>query len=223
MTNHKILLVDDDRDVLEMLLSIFRRAGYTNLITAASGAEALRIWQREQPSMIVLDVMMPDMDGRTSRVPVLMLTARGEAEDRIEGLEIGADDYLAKPFLPKELLLRVGAILNRAYPKQNEMVELAGATVDMANAEVWKNGEKQTLTAKEMQLFEKLYQNAGRIVTTGILCETICGEFWQGYESTLSTHIRHLREKIEENPSKPVSLVTVKGLGYRLNLKEVSP
>ena len=109
MTNHKILLVDDDRDVLEMLLSIFRRAGYTNLITAASGAEALRIWQREQPSMIVLDVMMPDMDGfsvlkeirRTSRVPVLMLTARGEAEDRIEGLEIGADDYLAKPFLPK--------------------------------------------------------------------------------------------------------------------------
>lgn len=174
---------------------------------------------------------MPDMDGfsvlkkirRTSRVPVLMLTARGEAEDRIEGLEIGADDYLAKPFLPKELLLRVGAILSRAYPRQNEMVELAGATVDMDNAEVWKNGEKQALTAKEMQLFEKLYQNAGRIVTTGILCETICGEFWQGYESTLSTHIRHLREKIEENPSKPVSLVTVKGLGYRLNLKEVSP
>ena len=101
MTNHKILLVDDDRDVLEMLLSIFRRAGYTNLRTAASGAEALRIWQEEQPSLIVLDVMMPDMDGfavlkkirRTSRVPVLMLTARGEAEDRIEGLEIGVVDY----------------------------------------------------------------------------------------------------------------------------------
>ena len=181
--------------------------------------------------IILLDVMMPGMDGfavlkeirRKSRVPVLMLTARGEAEDRIEGLEIGADDYLAKPFLPKELLLRVGAILSRAYPEQNKTVELAGATVDMTNAEVWKHGEKQTLTAKEMQLFEKLYQNAGRIVTTGILCETICGEFWQGYESTLSTHIRHLREKIEENPSKPVSLVTVKGLGYRLNLKEVSP
>ena len=134
MTNHKILLVDDDRDLLEMLLSIFRRAGfrragYTNLKTAVSGAEALRIWREEQPSLIVLDVMMPGMDGfsvlkeirRTSRIPVLMLTARGEAEDRIEGLEIGADDYLAKPFLPKELLLRVGAILSRAYPKQNEM------------------------------------------------------------------------------------------------------
>ena len=229
MTNHKILLVDDDRDLLEMLLSIFRRAGYTKLLTASSGPEALRAWKENQPDLVVLDVMMPGMDGfsvlkeirRTSRVPVLMLTARGEAEDRIEGLEIGADDYLPKPFLPRELLLRAGAILSRAYPEKNELVELAGATVDMANAEVFKNGEKQTLTAKELQLFEKLYQNAGRIVTTGILCETICGEFWQGYESTLSTHIRHLRAKIEENPSKPVSLITIKGLGYRLNLKEV--
>ena len=231
MTNHKILLVDDDRDLLEMLLSIFRRAGYTKLLTASSGPEALRVWKENQPDLIVLDVMMPGMDGfsvlkeirRTSRVPVLMLTARGEAEDRIEGLEIGADDYLPKPFLPRELLLRAGAILSRAYPEQNELVELAGATVDMANAEVFKNGEKQTLTAKELQLFEKLYQNAGRIVTTGILCETICGEFWQGYESTLSTHIRHLRKIIEENPLKPVSLITIKGLGYRLNLKEVQP
>ena len=231
MTNHKILLVDDDRDLLEMLLSIFRRAGYTKLLTASSGPEALRAWKENQPDLVVLDVMMPGMDGfsvlkeirRTIRVPVLMLTARGEAEDRIEGLEIGADDYLPKPFLPRELLLRAGAILSRAYPEKNELVELAGATVDMANAEVFKNGEKQTLTAKELQLFEKLYQNAGRIVTTGILCETICGEFWQGYESTLSTHIRHLREKIEENPSKPVSLITIKGLGYRLNLKEVHP
>ena len=231
MTNHKILLVDDDRDLLEMLLSIFRRAGYTKLLTASSGPEALRAWKENQPDLVVLDVMMPGMDGfsvlkeirRTSRVPILMLTARGEAEDRIEGLEIGADDYLPKPFLPRELLLRAGAILSRAYPEKNELVELAGATVDMANAEVFKNGEKQTLTAKELQLFEKLYQNAGRIVTTGILCETICGEFWQGYESTLSTHIRHLREKIEENPSKPVSLITIKGLGYRLNLKEVHP
>ena len=230
MTDYKILLVDDDQGLLEMLVSIFRRAGYTYLLTASTGEDALRIREKEQPDMIVLDVMMPDMDGfavlrairRTSRVPVLMLTARGEAEDRIEGLEIGADDYLAKPFLPKELLLRVNAILSRAYPNREEMVKLSGSTVDLASATVWKNGEQLSLTTKEFQLFEKLYQNAGRIVTTGILCETICGEFWQGYESTLSTHIRHLREKIEENPSRPVSLLTVKGLGYRLNLKEGS-
>ena len=230
MADYRILLADDDRGLLEMLLSIFRRAGYHDLFTASSGLEALRLWREEQPDLVVLDVMMPGMDGfsvlreirRASRVPVLMLTARGEAEDRIEGLENGADDYLPKPFLPKELLLRAGAILSRAYPERKEQVALAGSTVDMANAEVWKNGERISLTAKELQLFEKLYENAGRIVTTGALCETICGEFWQGYETTLSTHIRHLREKIEENPSRPVSLVTVKGIGYRLNLKEAA-
>lgn len=228
MTSRTLLLVDDDHDLLEMLCSIFRRAGYNELLTASSGAEALAIWRAQHPDMVILDVMMPDMDGfsvlkeirRTSRVPILMLTARGEAEDRVEGLENGADDYLAKPFLPKELLLRVGAILNRVYPDTNEMVVLANSVVDLANAEVIKNGTRTALTAKEMQLFTKLYQNAGRIVTTGTLCQTICGDYWQGYESTLSTHIRHLREKIEENPSKPVSLITVKGLGYRLTLKE---
>lgn len=223
----KILFVDDDRDLLEMLCSIFRRAGYTDLVTASSGPEALQVWREQQPALIVLDVMMPGMDGfevlreirRTSRIPVLMLTARGEAEDRIEGLETGVDDYLPKPFLPKELLLRMGAILHRAYPEPTRTVELAASTVDLEKAEVRKGGEQISLTAKELQLFQKLYENAGRIVTTGILCETICGAFWQGYESTLSTHIRHLREKIEADPSKPVSLVTAKGLGYRLNLK----
>ena len=223
----KILFVDDDRDLLEMLCSIFRRAGYTDLVTASSGPEALQVWREQQPALIVLDVMMPGMDGfevlreirRTSRIPVLMLTARGEAEDRIEGLETGVDDYLPKPFLPKELLLRAGAILHRAYPEPTRTVELAASTVNLEKAEVRKGGEQISLTAKELQLFQKLYENAGRIVTTGILCETICGAFWQGYESTLSTHIRHLREKIEADPSKPVSLVTAKGLGYRLNLK----
>ena len=222
MVEHKILLVDDDRDLLEMLCSIFRRAGYTDLVTASSGQEALQVWREQQPALIVLDVMMPGMDGfevlreirRTSRVLVFC-----KEEQVQEALDAGADDYLPKPFLPRELLLRVGAILHRTYPEPNRKVELAASTVDLEKAEVWKDGERTPLTAKELQLFEKLYENAGRIVTTGILCETICGEFWQGYESTLSTHIRHLREKIEANPSKPVSLVTAKGLGYRLNLK----
>ena len=226
-TDKTILIVDDEAELLEMVRAIFTRAGYSRVLTAGSGAEALAVCTAGQPDIVILDVMMPGMDGfavlreirRTSHVPVLMLTARGEAEDRIEGLEIGADDYLPKPFLPKELLLRVQAILHRTYPEPHRTVELAASTVDLEKAEVWKNGERLPLTAKELQLFQKLYENAGRIVTTGILCETICGEFWQGYESTLSTHIRHLREKIEENPSKPVSLVTAKGLGYRLNLK----
>ena len=224
MDRQKILVVDDENRMRKLVKDFLQRENF-EVLEAGDGSEALDVFFAHQDiALIILDVMMPDMDGfsvlkkirRTSRVPVLMLTARGEAEDRIEGLEIGADDYLAKPFLPKELLLRVGAILSRAYPRQNEMVELAGATVDMDNAEVWKNGEKQALTAKEMQLFEKLYQNAGRIVTTGILCETICGEFWQGYESTLSTHIRHLREKLEINPSEPRYIKVVWGKGYKM-------
>ncbi len=227
MKDRAILLVDDETDLLEMLQSIFQRAGYTRILTAASGKAALKIWKEAKPSMIILDVMMPGMDGiavlkeirRTSRIPVLMLTARGEAEDRIAGFEGGADDYLPKPFLPKELLLRVQAIMSRAYPEKERRIYLEAATIDLDKAEGWRGEKPFSLTAKELQLIEKLYENAGRIVTTGSLCETVCGEFWQGYETTLSTHIRHLREKIEQNPSKPVSLITVKGLGYRLYLK----
>lgn len=229
MKDRAILLVDDETDLLEMLQSIFERAGYTRILTAASGKAALKIWKEAKPSMIILDVMMPGMDGiavlkeirRTSRIPVLMLTARGEAEDRIAGFEGGADDYLPKPFLPKELLLRVQAIMSRAYPEKERRIYLEAATNDLDKAEGWRGEKPFSLTAKELQLIEKLYENAGRIVTTGSLCETVCGEFWQGYETTLSTHIRHLREKIEQNPSKPVSLITVKGLGYRLYLKGV--
>ena len=111
--------------------------------------------------------------------------------------------------------------MKRAYPEQERKVFFDTTTVDLEKAIVQRNSESIPLTAKELQLFEKLYENAGRIVTTGSLCQAVCGDYWQGYESTLATHIRHLREKIEENPSKPVALVTVKGIGYRLNIKGV--
>ena len=230
MKNKAILVVDDEADLREMLQSIFTRAGYTKILTAASGSEALTLWREQHPDLIILDVMLPGMDGyevlkiirEKSRVPVLMLTARGEAEDKYSGFESGADDYLVKPFLSKELLFRVQAILNRAYPERDRLISLAASTVDLDRAEVRRGEETFSLTAKELTLFEKLCENAGRIVTTGALCEAVCGEVWQGYESTLVTHIRHLREKIEENPSKPVSIVTVKGLGYRLYGKEDS-
>ena len=228
--DRKILVVDDEEDLLEMVSMIFQRAGYTQIITASSGRAALKLWKELRPDMLILDVMMREMDGfsllkeirRSSSVPVLMLTARGEAEDKFTGFEYGADDYLTKPFLPKELLFRVEAVLRRVYPVKEKKISLAASTVDLENAQVWRKGETISLTAKELMLFEKLYENAGRIVTTGSLCETVCGEFWQGYESTLATHIRHLREKIEENTSRPVSLMTVKGLGYRLYVKEDS-
>lgn len=201
----------------------------SNIVTAASAKDALKTCQQKCPDMIILDVMMPEMDGfellqeirATSKVPVLMLTARGEAEDRFSGFELGADDYLIKPFLPKELLLRVNAILKRAYPESNRIIVLDAVNVDLDKAEVLQEGKIVSLTAKEYGIFLKLAENAGHIVTIGSLCQTVCGEFWQGYESTLMTHIRHLREKIEKNPSTPVSLLTVKGLGYKLIVKGV--
>ena len=228
MLDKEILVIDDDQDLRIMIRTIFESAGYTQVQTAASGEEALVLMAKKIPGIILLDVMMPGMDGfellqeirAVSRVPVLMLTAKGEAEDRFSGFELGADDYLVKPFLPKELLLRVQAILKRAYPEKDRIVTLDGASVDLDQAEVIKGGRRLPLTAKEYSVFEKLAENAGRIVTIGVLCQTLCGEIWQGYETTLMTHIRHLREKIEENPSKPVSLLTVKGLGYKLVVKE---
>lgn len=229
MLDKSILIVDDEKDLLIMTKSIFERAGYTNIVTAASAKDALKILSTKMPDMIILDVMMPEMDGfellqevrATSKVPVLMLTARGEAEDRFSGFELGADDYLIKPFLPKELLLRVNAILKRAYPESNRIIVLDAVNVDLDKAEVLQEGKIVSLTAKEYGIFLKLAENAGHIVTIGSLCQTVCGEFWQGYESTLMTHIRHLREKIEKNPSTPVSLLTVKGLGYKLIVKGV--
>lgn len=230
MDNHLILLVDDEPAILEMLVTIFTQAGYTNLATASDGTGALAQMRRKMPDLVILDVMLPDTDGfsllrairAVGSTPVLMLTARGEAGDRIAGLEQGADDYLVKPFLPRELLLRVQALLRRAYPEANRQVRLAAAVVDLGDATVRRpdRPDPLPLTAKEYAIFSKLAENAGRIVTIGALCETACGEIWQGYESTLMTHIRHLREKIEADPSAPQSLLTVRGLGYKLVVEE---
>ena len=228
MYEKPILIVDDEQELLIMIRKIFERAGFTQIMTAASAEAALKILSVKMPAMAVLDVMMPGMDGfallkeirKVSSMPVLMLTAKGEPEDRCTGLELGADDYLVKPFLPRELMLRVTAILKRVYPEGNRIVALAASQVDLDKAEVRKGEEVFRLTAKEYAVFLKLAENAGRIVTIGSLCQTACGEIWQGYESTLMTHIRHLRKKIESNPSAPVSLITIKGLGYKLITRE---
>lgn len=223
-----ILIVDDESQLLIMLREIFEGAGYRNIMTASSGEEALKQIEAKIPDMVITDVMMPGMDGfallqeirALSKIPVLMLTARGEAEDRFAGFELGADDYMVKPFLPKELLLRVEAIMKRVYPEENRLLYLEHVVVDLDRAVVLREKETIPLTPKEFGILTKLAENAGKIVTVGVLCQNACGEIWQGYETTLMTHIRHLREKIEENPSNPVSLLTAKGLGYKLMVKE---
>lgn len=222
---HKcILLVDDEQALLDMVVSILDDDGFDNIQTAKSAKEALAAAELHRPDLAILDVMLPDGNGfelmeqlkRNADYPVLFLTARGEEDDKFKGFGLGADDYVVKPFLPRELLFRIMAILRRSYKDDNPLVNLKHSQIDFSRAEVIKGGERIPLTAKEHDLLSALYRNAGRIVTIDTLCEAVWGENPYGYENSLMAHIRRIREKIEMNPSQPVSLVTVKGLGYKL-------
>lgn len=220
----KLLLVDDEQELQKLLTDIFKDAGFESLFTAGSVKEALLTAQKEKPDFILLDVMLPDGDGfslmkqlRTfTNVPIIFLTAREEASDKLTGLGLGADDYLAKPFLPQELLLRTYAVLRRTYQNDSPLLILDGCTVDLSRAEVYKDNTTLSLTAKEHLLLETLARNAGKIVTIDALCEALWGDNPFGYENSLGAHVRRVREKIETDPSKPVSLLTLKGLGYKL-------
>ena len=226
--NKKLLLVDDEPELLKMITSILYNDGFENIVTASTAADAISTAKNESPDLVVLDVMLPDGDGFSvmreirefTNVPVIFLTAKDEAEDKLAGLGLGADDYIVKPFLPLEFLLRVHAVLRRCYKEDSPMIQLEGCTVDFSRAEVNKAGEVIPLTAKEHTLLETLARNEGRIVTVDALCEALWGDNPFGYENSLNAHVRRVREKIETNPSKPVSLITIKGLGYKLNLRK---
>lgn len=226
LKNKKILLVDDEEGLRQMVSSILKKEGYEQVKSAGTVKEALELSKTWRPEFAILDVMLPDGDGfhlfeqmrSFLDIPALFLTARGEEDDRIRGFGLGADDYVVKPFLPRELLFRIQAILRRTYKEDNPLLELAFSQVDFERAEVIRQGEHIPLTAKEYAILQTLGRNAGRIVTIDSLCEAAWGDNPYGYENTLMAHIRRIREKIEENPSKPVSLITVKGLGYKLIL-----
>ena len=210
----KILLVDDEPELREMVVSILKEDGFRNVETAGSVREAVETAEKMNPE---LEVELMKKLKKKGDYPILFLTARGEDEDKFHGFGLGADDYVVKPFLPRELLFRINAILRRCYKEEEPLVKLKACEIDLARAEVIKDGEHIPLTAKEYELISALYRNAGRIVTIDALCEAAWGDNPYGYENSLMAHIRRIREKIEENPSRPVSLVTVKGLGYRLN------
>ncbi len=224
----KILLVDDEPDLRSMVKEFLQKAGFYKVVTAASCREAEVMFRREAPDLILLDVMLPDGDGFTllqklreeSEVPVIFLSARDEDENRLHGLGLGADDYITKPFLPQELILRVTAVLKRVYrvtdAQENRVILLGSYKVDLSSGVVYRPDTEVTLTAKEYAIIQKLAENRGRIVTIDALCETVWQEGNFGYENTLIVHIRRLREKIEEDPSHPKFLLTVRGLGYKL-------
>ena len=224
MKNKRLLIVDDEQALLDMVVSILKEEGFKDIVTAKTVKEALALADSFQPELAILDVMLPDGNGfslmeqlkNKGEYPILILTARGEDEDKFKGFGLGADDYIVKPFLPKELIFRIMAILRRSYKGENPLIKLQNCEIDFDRAEVIKNGEHIPLTAKEYDILTVLYRNAGRIVTIDSLCEAAWGDNPFGYENSLMAHIQRIREKIELNPSRPVSLVTVKGLGYKL-------
>lgn len=226
----RILLVDDNKDILEMLKNILARRGFQSVRSASDCQGARTLFRQFQPELVILDIMLPDGDGFSlmrdfrliSDAPVLFLSARDEDNDRLLGLGLGADDYITKPFLPDELILRLSAIVKRTYfstlrqKPDDSVLTLGGRRVYLESGVISTKEGDISLTAKELALLKKLNENRGNIVTFDALSDAVWGENYYGYENTLMVHIRRLREKIEENPSAPVWLLTVRGLGYKL-------
>lgn len=221
----KVLVVDDERTIREVLRRYLEREGF-QVSEAQDGAEALAAASQDPPDLVVLDLMLPKVDGlevarqlrSERRVPIVMLTAKGELEDRIEGLELGADDYIVKPFSPREVMLRVNAVLRRAAEgtiDAGEVVEASGLRLDPGTRQVSLAANPVDLTAKEFDLLYFLMQHPQQVFSREQLLDHVWGYEFYGDPSTVTVHIRRLREKIEEDPSEPKRLRTVWGVGYK--------
>ena len=225
----KILLVDDEKDIVDLLEEALRQEGFGQIRKAGSGAEALAICRESQPDVIILDIMLPDIDGlevcrrirEFSYCPVLFLSSRNDDIDKILGLSCGGDDYITKPFSPREVVYRVKAQLRRQQ-YQAAVLEPGGRLaagpllLDKDSSRVYKSGREIGLTGREFLLLAYLMEHADKIISKERLYEQVWGEYSSICDNTIMVHIRHLREKIEDNPSDPQQLITVKGLGYKL-------
>ncbi len=228
MTGNTILVVEDDKTLLDVLKYNLNKEGY-NIITAIDGDQALEAARSQKPDLIVLDIMLPRLNGfevcrilrKDMTVPILMLTAKSEEVDKIIGLEIGADDYMTKPFSVRELLARIKALLRRA--KVVETKEAGEAILSLGNLEIDISRRRATLsgmilnvTQKEFDLLAFLARNRGLVFSREQLLEKVWGYDYAGGTRTVDVHIRWLREKIETNPANPKRLITVRGIGYKL-------
>lgn len=229
--NEKILLVDDEEAVVAPLRYHLEKEGYVTVI-AYDGEEALAQARAEKPDLIVLDLMLPKLDGwevcrilrQESTIPIIMLTARDEETSKVLGLDVGADDYLTKPFSFRELLARIRALLRRvAYAETSPgeaIIRIGTITLDLDAHQVVRGGQPLEMTRMEHQLLQVLMERAGKVVRRHDLMDLVWGEDWVGDTHTLNVHIRWLREKIEEDPSKPRYIQTVRGIGYRFATAE---
>ena len=226
----KVLLVDDEENILDVCSRYLVREGY-EVSTAVNGMEALSSYRSFNPDIVVLDIMMPEMDGwqvaEKIRVdhdtPIIMLTALGQEKDRIYGLTIGADDYVTKPFSPRELLLRVKNVLRRTYSApmegQQDVLKWEGLLIDRNKRKVISQGNEVEMTVKEFELLSLLAQHPSQVFSKSQLIETLWGYEYMGDANTINVHIRRLREKIEDDPSEPQWIKTVWGIGYKFEGK----
>ncbi len=237
--SRKILIVDDEIELLNLLKLVLTKEGFENIYTAQNGKDAIDLFEDINPDLAILDVMLPDMEGydickiirKTSNIPILFLSAKGEELDRVMGLAIGADDYITKPFSPKEVALRVKIQLtkymminnNTSNDKENfnkEVLIEKPFEIYEEKMEVRKNGQIIELKPKEYKMFLYMLKHKNQIISKEKFCDEVWGEDFFGFDNTIMVHIRKLREKIEENPSKPKYILTVKGLGYKFQIED---
>ena len=225
--NYKILITDDEPDILSLLEKALKLEGFNNVIKAQNGTDAVELCKTENPDAVILDIMMPGMDGyeackkirEFSIAPILFLSSKNDEVDKILGLAVGGDDYVTKPFSPKEVVYRIKAQLRRASYgglKASEPIRVGKLVIDPDKCEVTIDGRTVGLTAREYELLKTMAENKGRVLSRERLYETVWGETGFGYDNTVMVHIRHLREKIESDPNDPKYIITLKGLGYKV-------
>lgn len=220
----KILVVDDEKKFVNVLRAYLEQAGFA-VVTASDGKSALTAFRREKPNLILLDLNLPELDGldvartirKESNAPIIMLTARVEETDRLIGLELGADDYITKPFSPREVVARVRAVLRRVKGESAsvEILRVGEIEMDLARHVVKVQGEPVELTPTEFDLLHALMKNPGRAFTRMQLLDLVQGEAFEGYERTIDAHIKNLRQKLDDDPKQPRYLLTVFGVGYK--------
>ncbi|MCF6463726.1 DNA-binding response regulator [Clostridium sp. Cult1] len=233
--NKKILLVDDEVDILNLLEAVLLKEDFKNIYKATCGHEAIKITKEISPDIIVLDIMMPDIDGfevcrrlrEFTLVPIIFLSAMDEDVDKLLGLGIGGDDYITKPFSPKEVAYRIKAHFRRSeymalkhQHNEKDIITFGSIEINREKGEVKKRGIPLTLTAKEYNLLLYLVQNSNQILSKNRILTEVWGYDFEGYDNTLMVHIRHLRRKIEDDPANPRYIITAKGLGYKLVIED---
>jgi DNA-binding response OmpR family regulator len=226
--SQKILVVDDELEIVKVVRAYLEQSGF-RVITASDGQQALAVFRHEQPDLIVLDLSLPQLDGldvcrairRDSNVPIIMLTARVEETDRLIGLEIGADDYITKPFSPREVVARVRTVLRRSTsaPEPSSLITIGTLSIDPLKHEVQLQDRLIDLTPSEFNILLTMASQPGRAFSRMDLLDAAQGEAYEGYERSIDVHIKNLRQKLGDEPRAPTYILTVYGVGYKFNDK----